>query len=197
MSDTQDDLDRKIEAVKQFCGCDKRSSVLVDAVVRTCRAHFQQGEPVAEACPYCGGTEGHWEGCEAPVMLPSPAKKAQEEPVANGLKGATSSIDYWQRRGYLGSPEEWAEACRLFRVRCSDDDCSQMAKLRTYIEEGLLLAVATNQPDMVMVPREPTEERLKRGVRAFQSGFNGTDNLSDWLAFWQAMITDAPANKEG
>lgn len=52
-------------------------------------------------------------------------------------------------------------------------------------------------PDMVMVPREPTEERLKRGVRAFQSGFNGTDNLSDWLAFWQAMITDAPANKEG
>lgn len=51
--------------------------------------------------------------------------------------------------------------------------------------------------DMVMVPREPTEERLKRGVRAFQSGFNGTDNLSDWLAFWQAMITDAPANKEG
>lgn len=50
--------------------------------------------------------------------------------------------------------------------------------------------------DLVMVPREPTEERFKRGVRAFQSGFNGTDNLSDWRAFWQAMIADAPT-KEG
>lgn len=72
------------------------------------------------------------------------------------------------------------------------------------IEEGmkqpgarLLYTSPPIRPDMVMVPREPTEERLKRGVRAFQSGFNGTDNLSDWLAFWQAMITDAPANKEG
>ena len=49
--------------------------------------------------------------------------------------------------------------------------------------------------DMVMVPREPTEEHFKRGIRAFQSGFNGIDNLSDWRVFWQAMITAAP--KEG
>lgn len=48
--------------------------------------------------------------------------------------------------------------------------------------------------DMVMVPREPTEEHFKRGIRAFQSGFNGIDNLSDWRVFWQAMIT-APTNK--
>jgi len=39
-----------------------------------------------------------------------------------------------------------------------------------------------------VVPVEPTDEDFKRGVRAFQSGFNGTDNLSDWRAFWQAMI---------
>jgi len=39
-----------------------------------------------------------------------------------------------------------------------------------------------------VVPVEPTDEDFKRGVRAFQSGFNGTDNLSDWKAFWQAMI---------
>lgn len=54
----------------------------------------------------------------------------QAEPV--------NSVDFLQRRGYLGEPNEWREACRLFRVRCSEHDIAEMAKLRTYIEEGLL-----------------------------------------------------------
>ena len=52
-----------------------------------------------------------------------------------------SSIDYWQQRGHLMSPEEWQEACRMFRARCSVFDCEQMARLRTYIETGQLVVV--------------------------------------------------------
>lgn len=52
---------------------------------------------------------------------------------------AESSVDYWQQRGYLGRPDEWREACRLFRVRCSPEDINSMAKLRAYIEDGLLI----------------------------------------------------------
>lgn len=55
-----------------------------------------------------------------------------------------SSVDYWQQRGYLGSPGEWREACRLFRVRCSPEDIQRMAKLRAYIEDGLLIV---SRPD--------------------------------------------------
>jgi hypothetical protein len=51
---------------------------------------------------------------------------------------AESSVDYWQQRGYLGSPEEWREACRLYRSRCSEQDVQAMAKLHAYIEDGLL-----------------------------------------------------------
>ena len=58
---------------------------------------------------------------------------------------AESSVDYWQQRGYLGSPEEWREACRLFRVRCNTNDCEQMAKLRAYIEDGLLIVARPSE----------------------------------------------------
>jgi hypothetical protein len=61
--------------------------------------------------------------------------------MSEPLENATSSADYWQRRGHLGSPEEWREACRLFRVRCDVTDCERMAKLRAYIEDGLLVVV--------------------------------------------------------
>lgn len=62
-----------------------------------------------------------------------------------GSKGAaqapTDSLDAAQRHGYLGEPDEWAERCRLFRVRCAPEDGLWMARLRTYIEEGLLVVV--------------------------------------------------------
>jgi hypothetical protein len=52
-----------------------------------------------------------------------------------------TAIDYEQQRGHFLSPKEWAEACRLFRIRCSVYDYEQMARMRTYIEEGLLALV--------------------------------------------------------
>lgn len=56
-----------------------------------------------------------------------------------------TAIDYEQQRGHFLSPEEWAEACRLFRIRCSVYDCEQMARMRTYVEEGLLVLVRPSQ----------------------------------------------------
>jgi hypothetical protein len=62
-----------------------------------------------------------------------------------GLReAAQSSIDHAQRIGHFGEPEEWQEACRLFRVRCTPDDAAKMAKLRAYIEDGLLVVVRPN-----------------------------------------------------
>jgi hypothetical protein len=52
-----------------------------------------------------------------------------------------NNADYIQQQGHLPSPDEWAEACRLFRVRCSAYDCQQMGRMRAYIEEGLLVLV--------------------------------------------------------
>lgn len=34
--------------------------------------------PALDACPHCGGTKGHWEGCRAPAEASAPAP----EPVA-------------------------------------------------------------------------------------------------------------------
>ena len=45
--------------------------------------------------------------------------------------------------------------------------------------------------DYVMVPREPTEEMVLNGVRAFQHAYSATDNLADWKECYRAMIAMA------
>jgi hypothetical protein len=57
------------------------------------------------------------------------------------------NLGYLQSIGHLPTSEEAAETCRLFRARCSAHDCEQMSRLRTYIEEGLLLVVRPPQSD--------------------------------------------------
>ena len=46
--------------------------------------------------------------------------------------------------------------------------------------------------DYVMVPREPTEEMVLNGVRAFQHAYSETDVLEDWKDCYRAMIATAP-----
>jgi hypothetical protein len=46
--------------------------------------------------------------------------------------------------------------------------------------------------DYVMVPREPTEEMVLNGVRAFQHAYSETDVLEDWKDCYRAMIAMAP-----
>jgi hypothetical protein len=37
--------------------------------------------------------------------------------------------------------------------------------------------------------KEPTDDDIRAGVRAFQSGHNGFDDLSDWRAFYRTVST--------
>ena len=46
--------------------------------------------------------------------------------------------------------------------------------------------------ECVMVPREPTEEMVLNGVRAFQHAYSATDVLEDWKDCYRAMIAMAP-----
>jgi hypothetical protein len=55
---------------------------------------------------------------------------------------------------------------------------------------------AAYDKQFVMVPREPTEEMLLNGVRAFQHAYNATDELADWKACYRAMIAMAPPRRE-
>lgn len=70
-------------------------------------------------------------------------RRAQLEIDLSQMEAAkfTNNADFIQQQGHFLSPEKWAEACRLFRNRCSAYDCEQMARMRTYIEEGLLVLV--------------------------------------------------------
>jgi hypothetical protein len=94
------------------------------------------------ACRYCGKPEHGSAGCETAADWPA------------------SSADYWQQRGYLGEPEEWREACRLYRARCSAHDCEAMARLHSHIEDGLLVVV---RPARVM-PNEPAQARRREAA---------------------------------
>jgi hypothetical protein len=49
---------------------------------------------------------------------------------------------------------------------------------------------------IVMVPREPTEEMVLNGVRAFQHAYSETDVLEDWKDCYRAMIAMAPPRRE-
>lgn len=77
----------------------------------------------------------------AALTAPEPAAPQPEQAAQAQVAEPASSIDHAQRAGYLGTPEQWREACRMFRLRCAPDDCEAMAKLRTYIEDGLLVVV--------------------------------------------------------
>ena len=46
--------------------------------------------------------------------------------------------------------------------------------------------------DYVMVPREPTEEMVLNGVKAFQHSYSETNVLEDWKDCYRAMIAMAP-----
>jgi len=62
------------------------------------------------------------------------------------------------------------------------------------IAKALRLQPAAQQAGWVSVPAEPTEERLRAGVRAFQSGFKDDDSLADWRAAYRAFVApSAPA----
>ena len=41
-------------------------------------------ETRVDACPYCGGTKGHWEGCKAPVETKAEFCDRCERPLVNG-----------------------------------------------------------------------------------------------------------------
>jgi hypothetical protein len=43
-----------------------------------------------------------------------------------------------------------------------------------------------------IVPEEPTEEMLKKGVHAFQHSYASEDTLADWRANYRAMLAAAP-----
>ena len=43
-----------------------------------------------------------------------------------------------------------------------------------------------------IVPVEPTEEMLKKGVHAFQHSYASEDTLADWRANYRAMLAAAP-----
>lgn len=47
----------------------------------------------------------------------------------------SSAADAAQQAGHR-NVEYWKEACRLFRARCSPEDCSRVAEMRTLIESG-------------------------------------------------------------
>lgn len=51
-----------------------------------------------------------------------------------------------------------------------------------YTDAVAALAAAPNPP-----AGEPTDDMLRAGVRAFQSGYNGADNLSDWREFYRTV----------
>jgi hypothetical protein len=56
------------------------------------------------------------------------------------------------------------------------------------IEKPLFLASPPDAGNAGMVlSDEPTDEQIRTGVKAFQSGFNGFDNLSDWRAFYRTV----------
>lgn len=67
----------------------------------------------------------------------------------------TSSVDYWQQKGHFGSPEKWQEVCRLYRIRCSNQDVAEISKLHAYIEGGLLVAV---RPAMLSAAPQPAAQ---------------------------------------
>ena len=94
-------------------------------------------------CALCGYQHGHQIGCANNPVDIALSEQAASAELAKKINSeahcAESSVDYWQQRGYLGRPDEWREACRLFRVRCSPEDINSMAKLRAYIEDGLLI----------------------------------------------------------
>ena len=44
-----------------------------------------------------------------------------------------------------------------------------------------------------LVPIEPDDDLLRRGVRAFQHGYHGDDSLADWRAFYREVLSAAPS----
>lgn len=88
---------------------------------------------------------------------------------------AVSSIDHAQRVGHLGSPEDWREACRRYRIRCSDGDIASMARLHAYIEDGLLAVVRPVAP----APAQPlTVEQIDKALNAY---IPGGSSARDWF----------------
>lgn len=92
--------------------------------------------------------------------------RAARNPGAGLVPEGASSIDQAQRVGYFGSPEEWREACRLFRIRHSSYDCAEMSKLRTYIEEGLLEVCRPNTRAAPDAPQPASQALLQQALDA-------------------------------
>jgi hypothetical protein len=60
-----------------------------------------------------------------------------------------------------------------------------------YSAARTLLPLVAGEP--VLVAREPTDDMLRAGVRAFQHGHRENDSLADWRAFYVAAAAAAPA----
>jgi len=55
------------------------------------------------------------------------------------------------------------------------------------------LAAAAIVPDeYALVPKEPTDEMLRAGVKAFQHTWYNEDTLADWREAYKAQIAAAP-----
>jgi hypothetical protein len=71
-------------------------------------------------------------------------------------------------------------------------------QMRAYVlaDRAARAAIAASTP--AQPPRDPlsfSDETIRKGVRAFQSGHNGFDDLSDWRAFLTVVLAAAQGEK--
>lgn len=113
------------------------------------------------------------------------AEQAQQTPRRH-----SSSIDYAQHQGYLGSAEEWRERCRLYRVRCSRDDVLNMVKLHSYIEDGLLVVQRADAEQA----QQTTPEGFVRVPLVMTRAMEEVTQREDWQ--WADLLAAAEAVTE-
>jgi N-glycosidase YbiA len=91
------------------------------------------------------------------------------------LQEPVNSIDHAQRIGHLPGPDHWQEICRTYRCRMNEYDIRQMAKLRTYIEEGLLVVV---RPTVATQPEQPESSINAQLLAALKEALDGAEYIA-------------------
>jgi hypothetical protein len=107
------------------------------------------------------------------------------------LQEPVNSIDHAQRIGHLPGPDHWQEICRTYRCRMNEYDIRQMAKLRTYIEEGLLVVV---RPTVATQPAQP--ESINAQLLAALKDLVSCKDIDAWGAALAAIAAAEQAQPE-
>jgi len=127
---------------------------------------------------------GRCESAEVVPLAPPPVTAAREQEASTEDQAVYASIaaNYAKSLTSTGTAN-LLEMVALYGHACSLQDDEEATRLYDEIDA----CMNNRQPEASATGAEPTDDDIRAGVRAFQSGHNGFDDLSDWRAFYRTV----------